>query len=144
MLKGIPTNLSPELFKILMEMGHGDEIVLADGNFPSSNYAKRLVRADGHDIPSLLHSIMKFLPLDTFVEAPVKFMDTVDPSENEPPIWNTYKEILEKASGTKMKIKYVERFKFYKQAQKAYAILATSESALYGNIILKKGVVEKD
>lgn len=141
MLKGIPTNLSPDLFKILMEMGHGDEIVLADGNFPSSNYAKKLVRADGHDIPSLLDSILKFFPLDTFVEAPVKFMETVDPSEDEPPIWKTYKGILSKANGTEVQIEYVERFEFYKQAQEAYAILATSERALYGNIILKKGVI---
>lgn len=141
MLKGIPTNLSPELFKILMEMGHGDEIVLADGNFPSSNYAKKLVRADGHDIPSLLDSILQFFPLDTFVEAPVKFMETVDPSEDEPPIWEIYKEILSKANGAEVQVEYVERFEFYNQAQEAYAILATSESALYGNIILKKGVI---
>ena len=144
MLKGIPENLSPELFKVLMEMGHGDEIVLADGNFPSSNYAQRLVRADGHGIPSLLDSILKFFPLDTFVEAPVKFMKTVDPSESEPPIWDTYNKILSKASETDIKIEYVERFEFYKHAQESYAILATSESALYGNMILKKGVIETD
>lgn len=141
MLKGIPTNLSPELFKILMEMGHGDEIVLADGNFPASSNAKRLVRADGHDIPSLLESIMKFFPLDTFVEAPVKFMETVDPNESEPPIWKVYQNLLTEATGTKVEIEYVDRFEFYNQAREAYAILATSESALYGNVILKKGVI---
>lgn len=141
MLKGIPTNLSPELFKILMEMGHGDEIVLADGNFPASSNAKRLVRADGHDIPSLLESIMKLFPLDTFVEAPVKFMETVDPNEPEPPIWKVYQNLLTEASGTKVEIEYVDRFEFYNQAREAYAILATSESALYGNVILKKGVI---
>jgi len=141
MLKGIPTNLSPELFKILMEMGHGDEIVLADGNFPASSHAKRLVRADGHDIPSLLESIMKFFPLDTFVEAPVKFMETVDPNEPEPPIWKVYQNLLTEVTGTKVEIEYVERFEFYNQAREAYAILATSESALYGNVILKKGVI---
>src|SRR5690625_44305 len=141
MLKGIPTNLSPELFKILMEMGHGDEIVLADGNFPASANAKRLVRADGHDIPSLLESILKFFPLDTFVEAPVKFMETVDPNEEEPPIWEIYRNLLTEANGTKVQIEYVDRFDFYKQAQEAYAIVATSESALYGNVILKKGVI---
>jgi len=141
MLKGIPTNLSPELFKILLEMGHGDEIVLADGNFPASSHAKRFVRADGHDIPSLLESIMKFFPLDTFVEAPVKFMETVDPNEPEPPIWKVYQNLLTEATGTKVEIEYVDRFEFYNQAREAYAILATSESALYGNIILKKGVI---
>jgi len=141
MLKGIPTNLSPELFKILMEMGHGDEIVLADGNFPASSNAKRLVRADGHDIPSLLESIMKFFPLDTFVEAPVKFMETVDPNEPKPPIWKVYQNLLTEATGTKVEIEYVDRFEFYNQAREAYAILATSESALYGNVILKKGVI---
>lgn len=146
MLKGIPTNLSPELFKVLMEMGHGDEIVLADGNFPASNYAKRLIRADGHDIPSLLKSILKFFPLDAFVENPVKLMQTVDSNENNPhpPVWDTYKEILSKANETKIQIEYVERFKFYEQAQEVYAILATSESALYGNLILRKGVIEMD
>jgi len=142
MLKGIPSNLSPELFKILMEMGHGDEIVLADGNFPASNCAKRLIRADGHDIPSLLDSILKFFPLDTFVEAPVKFMKTVDPHESEPRIWGVYQKAFSKAGRTDIQIAYLERFEFYRHAQKAYAILATSESALYGNIILRKGVIE--
>src|SRR5690625_7476303 len=98
MLKGIPTNLSPELFKILLEMGHGDEIVLADGNFPARSHAKRFVRADGHDIPSLLESIMKFFPLGTFVEAPVKLMETVDPNEREPPIWKVYQDLLNKTT----------------------------------------------
>lgn len=143
MLKGIPTNLSPELFKILMEMGHGDEIVLADGNFPASNYARRLVRADGHDASSLLESILKFFPLDPYVEAPATLMDVADPSESEPPIWEKFQALLDQAHGEKVEAEPIDRHAFYERAAKAYAIVATSESALYGNIILTKGVIGK-
>lgn len=142
MLKDIPTNLSPKLFKIMMEMGHGDEIVLADGNFPASNLAKRLIRADGHNIPPLLESILKFFPLDTFVQAPVILMQTVKADDPKPPIWNTYKNIISEVNEEETTIMHLERFAFYERAKNVYAIVATSEIALYANIILKKGVIE--
>ena len=77
MLKGIPSIISPDLMKVLMEMGHGDEIVLADGNFPSASHAQRLIRCDGHGVPELLTAIMQFFPLDTYVDNPVSLMAVV-------------------------------------------------------------------
>lgn len=141
MLKGIPCILSPELLKILMEMGHGDELVLADGNFPSANYGRRLVRLDGHGVPPLLEAVLTFFPLDTFVEKPVTLMEVSPESGVEVPIWDEYSKIVEKLEPAGGNFNYLERFAFYEQARKAYAVVATGESALYANIILKKGVV---
>ncbi len=142
MLKGIPSILSPELLKILMEMGHGDTIVIGDGNFPAASLAPegRLVRLDGHGVPEVLDAILRLFPLDSYVEAPVSLMEVVPGDPVETPIWDTYAGIVERrAPGTK--IGHVERFKFYDTAKRAYAIVATGETALYANIILQKGVV---
>lgn len=142
MLKNIPSILSPELLKILMEMGHGDYIVIGDGNFPAATNAQRLVRLDGHGVPEILDAILKLMPLDTYVDVPVSLMDNGDP-DNRPEIWATYKEIVEKNEGDK-NIGLVERFDFYDKAKNAFAIVATGETAIYANIILQKGVVIND
>jgi len=142
-LKGIPAVLSPELMKILLEMGHGDDIVIADGNFPAASCAKRLVRADGHGATELLDAILKFLPLDTYVEQPVSLMKVVEGDSTTPIIWDDYEKIFNKHSENP-DIEYVERFDFYERSKQAYAIIATSEKALYANIILKKGVIKTD
>ncbi len=139
MLKNIPSILTPELLKILMEMGHGDELVIGDGNFPAASCAQRLVRLDGHSVPNVLDAILKLFPLDTYVDAPVALMDNGD-SENRPPIWAEYKEIVKNNEGEK-EFELVERFDFYDRAKKAYAIVSTGETAIYANIIIKKGVV---
>jgi L-fucose mutarotase len=145
MLKGIPSIISPELLKILMEMGHGDELVIGDGNFPAANYGQRVVRCDGHNVPDLLDAILRLYPLDPYVEAPVILMQVVPGDKVETPIWDVYKKIITKYEPEKNKVENVERFAFYERAKKAYAIIATGEKALYANIILKKGVVvEKD
>ncbi len=141
MLKGIPSILSPELLKVLMEMGHGDEIVLADGNFPSAAYARRLVRCDGHGVPELLEAILQLFPLDPYVACPVALMQVVPGDTVETPIWDTYKAIVSKHEAKANKVENVERFAFYERAKLAYAVVATGEAALYANIILKKGVV---
>lgn len=141
MLKGIPSILSPELLKILMEMGHGDEIVLADGNFPSASMAQRLARCDGHGVPELLDAVLKLIPLDPYVSAPVALMAVVPGDKAETPIWDVYKGIIAKYEPVNNSIEHVERFAFYERAKKAYAVVATGEKALYANIILKKGVV---
>lgn len=139
MLKNIPPIISPELMKMLMEMGHGDEIVLADGNYPSASAGPPVIRADGHGIPELLTSIFKFFPLDTYVDNNVVFME---PGKGEnPPIWRKYEEIMQK-SKEKYSIEKLERFKFYNRASHSYCIIASSEQALYANIILKKGVIK--
>lgn len=141
MLKNIPNILSPDLLKILMEMGHGDELVIADGNFPSASIAQRLLRLDGHNVPEILEAILKFFPLDTYVELPIGLM-AITPGDNiKPVIWNKYKNIILESKEPFKEFEYIERFAFYERAKKAYAVIATSESALYANIILKKGVV---
>ena len=141
MLNGIPSILSPELLKILMEMGHGDELVIADGNFPAVSIAQRLVRSYGNMVPELLEAVLKFFPLDPYVDAPVALMQVVPGDPYKPTIWETYKEIIKKFPNKNNKIENVERFAFYERAKKAFAVIATSETALYANIILKKGVV---
>lgn len=139
MLKNISPIISPELLKILMEMGHGDEIVIGDGNFPAASIAQRLVRLDGHGVDEILDAILKLMPLDTYVEAPVALMDNGDPTDC-PPIWQDYKATVTANEGDK-EFELVERFAFYERAKKAYAVVATGETAIYANIILKKGVV---
>lgn len=144
MLKGIPKILSPELLKVLCEMGHSDRIVLADGNFPAESMGKNaiVIRADGHGAAELLDAILKVFPLDTYVEKPVKLMEVMKGDTVETPIWEDYKKIVAAAdvrgAGA---IGTIERFAFYEEAKTAYAIIATGESALYANVMLQKGVV---
>jgi L-fucose mutarotase len=140
MLKGIPSILSPDLLKVLMEMGHGDELVIADGNFPAASVAQRLVRGDGIKIPVLLEAILKLFPLDKYVPKPVALMALVPGETYQPEIWETYRAVCKKQKQF-VEFDFVERFAFYERAKKAYAVIATSETALYANIILKKGVV---
>jgi L-fucose mutarotase len=142
MLKEIPVVISPELMKVLMEMGHGDEIVIADGNFPAASMAQRLIRADGHGIPALLEAIMRFFPLDSFVDKPVALMAVVPGDPTKPVIWEDYRSIIADSEPRFEDFEFVERFAFYERAKQAFAVLASGESALYANIILKKGVVK--
>ena len=144
MLKNIPPILSPELLKVLCEMGHADRIVISDGNFPAESVGKNsvVVRLDGHGVPEVLDAILQVFPLDTYVDHPVNLMEVMKGDPVETPIWDTYKEILQKhdSRGDAM-IGQIERFAFYEEARKAYAIVVTGESALYANIMLQKGVV---
>ena len=141
MLKGIPKILSPELLKILMEMGHADELVIADGNFPAAAIAQRLVRLDGHGVPPVLESILQLFPLDTYVKHPVSLMAVTPGDPVQPVIWEEYRKIILASKEPFKDFEHVERFAFYERAKKAYAVVATGEGALYANIILKKGVV---
>ena len=141
MLKNIPSILSPELLKILMEMGHSDEIVIGDGNFPAASNAKRLIRCDGHGVPELLDAILQLFPLDTYVDSPVMLMQVTPGDDVDPVIWKDYRKIVDKHQDN-VKFEEIERFSFYERARDAYAIVATGESALYANVILKKGVVK--
>ncbi len=140
MLKRIPAILSPELLKILMEMGHGDEIVIGDGNFPAASCAKRLVRCDGHGVPALLDAILTLMPLDRYVEAPLSLMALSGGDTEIPIIWDTYRAIVEQHEPG-VRFEQLERFAFYERARQAYAVVATGEHAVYANVILKKGVV---
>ena len=133
MLKGIPAIIPPELMKILMEMGHGDELLICDGNYPKFGCPERCVRMDGHGIPEILDAILQFFPLDTYVDAPVTLMAVVPGDDVETPIWDEYAKIVEKHEPGK-KIGHIGRFEFYDETRKAYAVVATSESALYANV----------
>ena len=138
MLKGIPKIISPELLKIMMEMGHGDELVIGDGNFPGAGVNARCVRCDGHNVPELLKAILELYPLDTY-DKPAYIMAKTPGDTVETPIWDEYAEIIKPY--TEEKLEQIERFAFYERAKKAYAVVMTGESALYANIIIKKGVV---
>lgn len=144
MLMGIPKILSPQLLKVLCEMGHGDCIVIADGNFPAESVGQNaiVVRMDGHGIPEILDAILQVFPLDTYVEQPVRLMEVVKGDTVETPIWDTYEKVVkERTNRSEGAIGFYERFQFYEEAKKAYAIIATGEQALYANIMLQKGVV---
>lgn len=144
MLKNIPPILSPELLKVLCEMGHSDRLVIADGNFPSQSMGKNaiVIRADGHSGTDLLDAILTVFPLDTYVEKPVLLMEVMHGDNVETPIWEEYKQIVAKHDprGSEA-IGQIERFEFYRQAKEVYAIVASGEKALYANIILQKGVI---
>ena len=144
MLKNIPSILSPSLLKVLMEMGHGDEIVIADGNFPVESMGKDaiVVRADGHGVTELLDSILELMPLDQYSEKPVALMKVVDGDPFKPTIWDDYKKVISKYNKEQDNIEMIERFAFYDRAKNAYAIIATGETQIYANILLKKGVVK--
>ena len=145
MLKGISPIISPALLKALCEMGHGDELVIADGNFPSESVGKDaiVIRADGHGIPEILDAVLALIPLDAYVEKPVALMEVV-PGDTcpTPEIWATYKELLKKHEPEHCDIEMTERFAFYERAKGAYLIIATGETAIYANVLLKKGVVK--
>lgn len=142
MLNNIPKNLSPQLLKILMEMGHGDEIVIADGNYPGASNARNLVRCDGLSVPELLTSILTLMPLDQYVDTPVCLMAVVEGDDTVPVIWDEYKKIIADKISADIKIETIERSAFYERGKAAYAIVASGEEAIYANILLKKGVVK--
>lgn len=144
MLKGIPKILSPELLKVLCEMGHGDKIVIGDGNFPAESVGKDgiVIRMDGHGACQVLEAVLQLFPLDTYVDHPVKLMKVLPGDSVETPIWESYKAIVAKADKRgESAVGQVEKAAFYQEAQGAYAFIATGESALYANILLQKGVV---
>jgi L-fucose mutarotase len=144
MLKGIPQILSPELLKVLCEMGHSDRLVISDGNFPAESMGKNaiVIRCDGHGVPELLDAILQVFPLDSYVENPVNLMEVMPGDDVETPIWDTYKDIIKKYdSRGDAAVGHIERFQFYEEAKTAYAIIATGEQALYANVMLQKGVV---
>jgi len=142
MLKGIPAIISPELLKILDEMGHGDDLVIGDSNFPAASNAKRLVRADGHGVPELLDAILSLFPLDTFVEKPVSLMQVVKGDPTVPEIQERIRQVVRNQDPRgDQAVTSIERFEFYERARQAYAIVATTEPAAYGCLIIKKGVI---
>ena len=142
MLKGISPLISPELLKVLCEMGHGDEIVLADANFPAESMGQRVVRADGIGAAELLRAILPLFPLDQYDESNFVLMSVVPGDPIEPVIWDEYRATLT-AYEPDAKIQTIDRFAYYERAKQAFCIVATGESAQYANILLKKGVIRQ-
>ncbi len=146
MLKGIPKILSPQLLKVLCEMGHSDRLVIADGNFPSESMGKNaiVIRMDGHGVPEILDAVLQVFPLDDYIDKPVQLMELMDCDKGviKTPIWDTYNEIILKYDERgKDCVGNIDRFDFYDKAKSAYCVVATGESAIYANIMLQKGVV---
>lgn len=139
MLKGINKLISPKLLKILMEMGHGDEIVFGDSNFPAASHTKRLIRADGHNITEMLDAILPLFPLDYAVEYSAVLMDCGRTTEVA--IWSKYKEKLSLYPDGNKSFVIIPKPEFYERAKKAYCVVATSESEGFANLIIRKGVI---
>lgn len=139
MLKGISPLLSPDLLQVLAAMGHGDEIVLADANFPAASIGKRLLRLTGVPAPQVLDAVLSLLPLDTFVPHAAFTMQVVGDATAVPEVVAEFNALLHK-HGCQATAS-LERFAFYERAAQAFAVVATGETRVYGNILLKKGVV---
>jgi len=140
MLKHIPKIISPDLLKVLCEMGHGDEIVIADGNFPAAMNANILIRADGISACDMLDAVLTLFPLDQYDSNHFILMQKCEGDIADTSIWNRYADILRKYEPD-AEISFEERFAYYDRAKKAYAIIATGEEKQYANIILKKGCI---
>lgn len=143
MLKGIPKIISPSLLKTLCETGHGDEIVIADGNFPAETFGKRVVRADGISGTAMLEAVMSLVPLDTYSDPNFMLMHLAESDKGRinPTIWDEYKNIADRHDEN-VRVGFIDRFDFYERAKSAYVVIATGEEAVYANIILKKGVIK--
>ena len=139
MLKGISPFISPDLLKVLAEMGHGDEIILADAHFPGHTFCKHVLRADGISIPSLLEGIIPLFELDSY-SPPLIMMAAVEGDTLDPEVEKCYIAAMRKKIKKVPAITRIGRFDFYDRAQKAFACVMTGELAKYGNILLKKGV----
>lgn len=144
MLKNIDPVLGPELLKVLRSMGHSDELVIADANHPAETNAQRLIRMEGMSATRVLEAVVSVLPLDTYVDCPVYTMRVVDAPDSVPEIVKEFRHIISNASDAEITFGALERFDFYARVRTAFAVVATGERRLYGNIILKKGVIDPD
>jgi len=144
MLKGIPPLISPDFMKVMMEMGHGDEIVIANANFPAASNARRLVRCDGSTAVQVLEALLRFFPLDTFVTSPATLMDVASGESLSPGIWGEFQAAIQRSEPWVKDFEIVKRMEFYERAQGAYAIITTGERRRYANLILRKGIIEPD
>jgi L-fucose mutarotase len=139
MLKGIHPAIGPELLKVLAEMGHGDEIILADAHFPGHSFNDQVLRTDGVKITTLLDGILPLFELDSY-DDPLIMMQAVEGDSLDPSVESSYRAEIEKHAPDAPEVIRIGRFEFYDRAEKATAVVMTGEIAKYGNIILKKGV----
>ena len=140
-LRHIDPLISPELMLVMMQMGHGDEIVFADRNFPVVSLADNLVVYNGVTISQLLPAILHYFPIDYVVEHPVYLMRIPSNSDYTGDIVGEYQAILDAAHGSPVSIGYLDRQDFYDRASRAFSVVATSDSARFANIIIRKGIV---
>ena len=140
MLKGISPLLSPDLLATLSEMGHGDEIVLADAHFPGHTLCEDVIRADGLRVADLLDAILPLFELDSYADSPLAMMAATAGNTLDPAVEESYRKSIDKHCPDRPSIERIERFAFYDRAKEAFAVVMTGETAKYGNIILKKGV----
>ena len=143
MLRNIDPIISPELLNVLFRMGHGDDIVLADAFFPGDSMGKRVVRADGITVPRLLEGIIPLITLDSYAETPLFMMEPVPGDKRDMGVEESYRAVIDKTWPNTPPVALVERFAFYAQAREAYAVVMTGEVRKYGNLILKKGVINR-
>ena len=139
MLKGIHPAIGPELLKVLAEMGHGDEIILADAHFPGHSFNDQVLRTDGVKITTLLDGILPLFELDSY-DDPLIMMQAVEGDLLDPKVESSYRAEIEKHAPDAPEVIRIGRFEFYDRAEKAAVVVMTGETAKYGNIILKKGV----
>ena len=142
MLKNIDPVLGPELLKILRAMGHGDEIAIVDANYPAEINTQRLVRMEGVNASRVLEAVVSVMPLDTYVDCPAHTMQVVGAPDELPTVVEEFRRIVRIGAGAGIVFGALERFDFYARVRTAFALVATGEQRLYGNIILKKGVIE--
>jgi L-fucose mutarotase len=139
MLKGIHPAISPELLQVLAQMGHGDEIILADAHFPAHSYNGNVLRSDGLKITTLLDAILPLFELDSYAE-PLIMMQAVEGDTLDLTVEASYRATIEKHVPDAPAVLRIGRFEFYDRAEKAFAVIMTGETAKYGNIVLRKGV----
>jgi len=141
MLKNLDPLLTPDLLQVLRAMGHGDEIVIVDANFPAESSGPQVVRLDGVDATRVLDAVLSVMPLDDFVDEACWRMQVVGAPDEEQHVFQEFRDVIARREGPKFALASLERFAFYARAEQCFAVVATGERRLYGNIILKKGVV---
>jgi L-fucose mutarotase len=143
-LKGMDALLSADLLYVLRAMGHGDELVIVDANFPAASTGRRVVRLDGVSATRTLEAVLSVMPLDDFVDAPCARMQVVEDPDAVPEICQEFQAIIDRAEGRRFQLGQIERFAFYDRARQAFAVVQTGETRLYGNVLLKMGVVRPE
>jgi L-fucose mutarotase len=141
MLKGLDPLLNADLLHVLRSMGHGDDLVIADANFPAATMGRRVVRLDGVSSPRALEAVLSLMPLDDFVNQPCGRIEVVGDPDAVPEVCKELQKVIDKAEGGRFKLASIERFSFYEHARQAFAVVQTGETRLYGCVLLKMGVI---
>lgn len=144
MLKGLDPLLNADLLGVLAQMGHGDDLVIADTNFPTTTMGKRVVRIPGISAPRVLEAVLSVMPIDDFVDQPCGRIEVVGDPDAVPEVCQDFQDVLDRSEGGKVKLARIERFEFYRRAREAFVVVQSGETRLYGCILLKMGVVRPD